>query len=99
MTNSRHWDCERQIREEIIRRIGQGNEIARVEYFHNGRRQIHIITDNAIILCYNPNGMLITKLIARPNQIRRYFPNGYDNKIAKVIEIAYQHQLQGLNKM
>ena len=99
MTTSKHYNYDRKIREEIIRRIGEGKPIVRVPWTHEGRLQFHVVTDNAIVLVYNPNGMLITKLIARPNQIRRYFPKGYDKKIAEIIEIAYKHQLAGYNEM
>ena len=100
MTYSAHYLNDRQSREEIIKAIGEGEVIARKVWYHEGRKQIHEITDNAIIRCYNPyTGKLITKLIARPNQIRRYYPNGYSEAIAKAIEIAYEHQVKGYNEM
>jgi hypothetical protein len=45
---------------------------------------------------YNVNsGKLVTKLIARPGQIRRYFAEG--EAPAEIIEAAYQHTAKHLN--
>lgn len=98
MTYSKHYTEDRKAREEIIKTIGEGQDIAKVVWYHEGRKQIHVITDNGIVKVYNAyTGLLITKLIARPNQIKRYFRNGYNATIKAVIEIAYEHQVQGLN--
>ena len=100
MKYTKHYTNDRQAREAVIQAIGEGKVIDRITVDYHGRTQVHEITDNAIIRCTDANtNELITKLIARPNQIRRYYPNGYSKAIAEAIKKAYEHQLQGLNEM
>lgn len=77
---SRHYSQDRRNREDCIRRrIGYGIVIAKflVDRGHANGAEIHEITDTAIINVYNERThKLITKLIARPGQIRRYYENG-----------------------
>lgn len=93
MTETRHYARDRRYRESIIRTIGNGH-IIKVVVLDRGHRngpEIHKISDTGIISIYNLNsGKLITRLIARPNQIRRYFENG-DAPI-EVLRIAREHQ-------
>lgn len=77
---SRHYTNDRQRREEIINTIvGQGTPVAAflVDRGHRNGAEIHEITDTGIINIYNQRThKLVTKLIARPGQIRRYYPEG-----------------------
>lgn len=87
---SRHWDTERKSREARIRQIGYGKAVARfvVDRGHVNGPEVHEITDTGIINIYNQlTKKLITKLIARPGQIRRYFKGG--NAPQELVDRAY----------
>ena len=92
---SRHYNRERVMRERLIKEIGIGKEIAtfRGDRGHVNGAELHTITTNGIIVIRNERtNKMITKLIARPNQIKRY---GITDK--KIIEIARKHQTLGYN--
>ena len=93
MTNSKHYTKDRQRREAIIVQIGTGTVIKEVvvDRGHRNGPEVHKITDTALILVYNQrSGKLITKLIARPAQILRYYKED-EPKPTKVVEIARVH--------
>ncbi len=74
-----HYTDERAEREQNIRKIGYGNPICVVEIDrgHRNGPELHEVTDTGIVNIYNKRtGKLITKLIARPGQLKRYFENG-----------------------
>ncbi len=99
MTTTLHFSRDRQDRENLIKQIGEGRVIKTVEVDkgHPNGPEIHKITDNAIVVIYNKRtGRLITKLIARPSQIRRYFEEGRAPK--ELINKAREHQNKGYNK-
>ena len=76
METTRHYLTDRQKREALIKTIGEGNAIATftVDKHHRNGPELHTITDTGIIIIRNKRTKkLITKLIARPNQIKRYF--------------------------
>lgn len=76
MRKSYHYNKERAEREQHIKEIGYGKPIARfiVDRGHENGPEIHEITDTVIINIYNERTKkLVTKLIARPGQIKRYF--------------------------
>ena len=92
---SRHYNRDRVIREKLIKEIGVGKEVktVRVDKGHPNGPELHTITSNGIIIIRNERThKMITKLIARPNQIRRY---GIEDE--KIIEIARKHQTLGYN--
>lgn len=91
MRTSKHYATDRQEREMIIQSIGLGNPVDRfiVDRGHRNGPEIHELTDTGIINVYNEwSGKLVTRLIARPGQIRRYYPNGKapQNLIQKAID-------------
>lgn len=95
---STHYRRDRKYRERRIKRIGDGEIYAEfiVDRGHENGAEKHVITTNGIIIVYNANsGKLVTKLIARPGQIRRYFAEG--EAPAEIIEAAYQHTANHLN--
>ena len=76
---SRHYMEDRITRENRIKEIGAGKPVVRftVDRGHRNGPEIHEITDTAIINIYNERTKkLVTKLIARPGQIKRYFTDG-----------------------
>ena len=99
MTQSRHYTEDRQAREALISMIGTGETIAtvRVDKGHRNGAELHTITTTGIIIIRNERThKMITKLIARPGQIRRYFTEITED-IQKVIDIAREHQLMKYN--
>ena len=83
---SRHYGKDRKQREEIIKNIiGEGHVIRTMEVDkgHKNGTEIHKLTDTGIIEVYNKaTGKLITKLIARCGQAKRfgYVPQEIWNK-------------------
>ena len=98
---SEHYWCDRWNREQVINQIGLGNVVksVTVDRGHKNGAEIHKITDTGIIIIYNKkSGKLVTKLIARPNQIRRYYRHDEVVPI-QLINVARQHQREGLNEI
>ena len=70
---------------------------------HKNGLEMHSITDKGIIIIHNfDSGKLITKLIARENQIKRYYelsgrkpPPEYDN----ILNLARLHEKLGYNSI
>lgn len=101
MMTSKHYNMDRIERERIIQKIGVGKAIATVEIDrgHPNGTELHTITTTGIIIIRNKRtNKIVTKLIARPNQIRRYFPKETE-LIKKVIQVAIIHQRLGYNKI
>jgi len=97
--NSRHWEADRAEREAIIRAIGIGNVIKTVvvDRGHRNGPEVHKITDTGIVIIYNQRtNRMITKLIARPNQIRRYY-RPEEVVPANLLRLAREHQMAGYN--
>lgn len=97
--NTFHFSRDRQDREALIKQIGEGKVIKAVviDKGHPNGPEVHKVTDNAIVLIYNQRtGKLITKLIARPNQIRRYYKEEKAPK--EVLDKAYNHMRKGYNE-
>lgn len=86
---SRHYTNDRQKREEVINQIGIGKVVDSfiIDRGHRAGAERHEITNTGIIVIYNDKtNKMITKLIARPGQIRRYYPEGKAPK--KLVEKA-----------
>ena len=96
---SKHYMNDRRDRENRIRLIGEGNtiKVAVVDKGHRNGPEIHMLSDTGIITILNhQTGKRITKLIARPGQIRRYYES--ENRIpAGLLDLAYEHQRLALN--
>lgn len=95
-----HYTEERWTREEIIKTIGYGEIIKTVivDRGHRNGPEIHEISNTGIITVFNKRThKMITKLIARPGQIRRYFENEIIPK--GLMEKAIAHQKLGLNNI
>ena len=96
---SAHYTIDRKAREAIIKTIGDGTVILEkeVDRGHRNGPEIHKISDTGIITVYNKrSGKMITKLIARPNQIKRYYE---DNAPMELLRVAREHQRMGYNEM
>lgn len=104
-TMSEHYTKSRKIREAIIQNFLNGDGVIIdgfiVDRHHANGAEVHSITDKGIILIHNYNtGVLCTKLIARPAQIKRYynyFKRPYPEGFADLIRLCWNHSVIGLN--
>ena len=96
---SRHYQEERLKREKAIAKIGYGRVLKTVYMYRQKEGlQIHRLTSTGIILIYDATThRLITKLIARPGQVQRFYPQG--DYPAEVMERAIFHKKLGLNNL
>lgn len=99
MTTSKHYLTDRSKREALIKTIGEGKIIATftVDKHHRNGPELHSITDTGIIIIRNKRTKkMITKLIARPQQIKRYFKT-VNAEVEKIIKLAQKHTSLGYN--
>ncbi len=90
-----HYLNDRKNRENIIKMIGFGHIISYIEIDkgHKNGPEIHLLSDTGIITIFNKRTQkLITRLIARPGQVKR-FPNFTET----VYRLAYEHMQAGYN--
>lgn len=96
---SKHWTEERIERERLINEvIGIGKVIKEtiVDKGHKNGAEKHVLTDTGIIIVYNARtGKLVTKLIARVGQVKRYYKDG--NAPKEIIKLARKHTELGYN--
>lgn len=99
-----HFNCERKERHmRIVNVIGSGKQLYSfiVDKGHINGNEIHTIFDNGIIVIRNERtNLLITELIARPGQLRRYWEErnlALPIEIYRIISIAREHQIKGYN--
>ncbi len=96
---SKHWTEDRKERAKLIERIGLGNIIKEVEVdrHHKNGPEIHKLSDTGIITVFNKRTKkMVTQLIARPGQIRRYY-NENETIPTELIKIAREHQKMNFN--
>ena len=97
--NSKHWEKDRTERAEVIAKIGEGHILKSivVDRHHPNGAEIQTISDTGIITISNQKTKkVITKLIARPGQVKRFFTE--NEKIPfGLMKIARQHTQLGLN--
>lgn len=100
---SRHYQRRRNKREKFIEERFSDNYIVDefiVDRCHPKGVERHCLTNNGIIIIYNLNsGKLVTKLIARPRQIKRYYRNSSREPPSYLIELARQHESLGYNRI
>jgi hypothetical protein len=98
--NSKHWRADRQKRSRIIAQIGMGQVIKEVtiDRGHRNGPEVHKITTTGLVIIYNQRtGIMVTVLIARPNQIKRYYA---ENEAPQaIINLAIEHMRAGYNKI
>ena len=100
---SQHYKKQRYEREKFINQHcnGDGKVIDSfiVDKGHVKGLERHDITDNGIIIIYNAmSGKLVSKLIARPNQIKRYYQGTNREPPPSLIRLAQWHEDLGYNK-
>lgn len=103
---SRHYLNQRSKREKFIEEhLGKGHIIDGfiVDRNHPHGAEVHSLLDNGIIIVHNlTSGKLVTKLLARPNQIMRYYEHSQrkpPKEYEKILELARQHQILGYNEI
>lgn len=94
---SKHYSEDRQVRENIIVNvIGIGSVVTEkvVDKGHRNGPEIHQITTTGIIIVRNQRTYkMVTKMIARPGQLKRYF----DDVPKDLLRLAMYHQRMGYN--
>lgn len=103
---SKHYLNRRSEREKFIQEcVGQGYIVDGfiVDREHPNGAEVHSITDNGIIIIHNLlSGKLVTKLLARPQQIKRYYKNTKrepPEEYEKILELARIHNELGYNEI
>lgn len=100
---SLHYQTDRIKRHEfIINQIGEGKPLKGflVDKGHKNGKEIHIVTTTGIIKIYNANTkILITELIARPNQINKLYHSRNLSAPPELLNIARIHQLNNYNEI
>jgi hypothetical protein len=99
---SKHYNTKRYNREKFIEECfnDDGHIIDGfiVDKGHPRGAEVHSITDKGIIIVHNLNsGVLVTKLIARPNQIKRVYRAKGQYAPRWLLDIAYENQNRGFN--
>ena len=98
--DSKHWRKDRQTRSRIIAQIGLGQVVKEVvvDRGHKNGPEVHKITTTRLVVIYNQRtGIMVTVLIARPNQIKRYYAE--NEAPQKIINLAFEHMRAGYNKI
>lgn len=101
MECTQHYTNDRKSRIDFINDvIGVGNIVDSfiVDKGHKNGAEIHSVTDTGIIIIRNYHTKkLVTMLIGRPQQIRRYY-TAEDKAIPlNIVAIAKEHQQKGYN--
>ena len=100
---SKHYKSKRYKRERFINKClhGDGKVIDSfiVDKGHKNGLERHDITENGIIVIYNKNsGKLCTKLVARPQQIERYYHNSGREPPLWLLELCEWHESLHYNR-
>lgn len=100
---SKHYKRQRYKREKFIHKCcnGDGKIIDEfiVDKGHVKGLERHCVTDTGIIIIYNAaSGKLVSKLIARPNQIKRYYIGTDKEPPPSLLRLAEWHESLGYNK-
>jgi len=98
--DSKHWRKDRQTRSKIIAQIGLGQVVKEVvvDRGHRNGPEVHkITTTGLVVICNQRTGIMVTVLIARPNQIKRYYAE--NEAPQEIINLAFEHMKAGYNKI
>ncbi len=103
MAVSNHYKRQRYKREKFIHKCcnGDGKIIDEfiVDKGHKNGLERHCVTDTGMIIIYNAHsGILVSKLIARPNQIKRYYVNTNKEPPLSLLRLAEWHESMGYNR-
>ena len=93
---------ERKRRMKWLKENGIGNPVLKVlvDKKHENGKEIHCITDKGIILIFNYRSeKFITALIARKQQVKRYYNALNLKPNSAAIKCAERNELYGYNKL
>ena len=101
---SNHYRNKRYKREKFINKYlyGDGNVIDSfvVDKGHKDGLERHDVTDTGLIIVYNLNSKkLVTKLIARPKQIKRYYQDTGRKPPKWLLDLCYWHNTLHYNEI
>ena len=100
---SKHYQRQRSEREKFIDehfRYGKLVDEFIVDKLHPNGAERHCLVNNGTIIIYNLNsGKLVTKLIAREGQIRRYYYGSGREPPPYLIDLARKHESLGYNNI
>lgn len=94
---SKHYENDRKAREEIIEKIGYGKPVKMIEVddgHKNGAVEQTLTTTGIVIVRNKRTRKIVTKLIARPGQLKRFFENDIPEYL---VALARDHQKMGYN--
>ena len=99
-----HYRNKRYKRENFINKhlCGDGNVIDSfiVDKGHKDGLEKHCITDTGLIIVYNLESQkLVTKLIARPQQIKRYYKDDDKTPPRWLLELCEWHNSLNYNRV
>lgn len=92
-TEHLHSDRRERVR-RIARDIGFGHPVRQclVDTGHAAGLEVHVLTNTGIVLVFNAgSGKLVTVLIARPGQVRRYYEPFGEAVPRDILERAYRN--------
>lgn len=94
---SQHYKKKRYKREKFIKKYlnGDGKVIDSfvVDKGHKKGLERHDITENGVVLIYNAaSNKLVSKLIARPAQIKRYYKNSGREPPQWLLDLCAWHE-------
>lgn len=101
---SNHYKRQRYKREKFIDKNlnGDGKVIDSfiVDKGHKNGLEKHCLTENGIIIIYNlRTNKLVTKLVARRNQIKRYYYSSGREPPSWLLELCDWHESLGYNSL
>lgn len=99
-----HYKNKRYKREKFINKhlYGSGNVIDSfvVDRHHPDGAEIHCVTDTGLIIVYNAiTKKLVTKLIARPKQIKRLYKGVGKTPPRYLMDLAYWRNSLNYNRV
>ena len=98
---SYHYFSSRQEREALIEKyVGTGDIIETFEVFREqkGRREVHYVTNTGVIIVYSPeDNKIMTKYVARPQQLRRLYGLRGEEPPKWLLRLAYEHNRKRYN--
>lgn len=104
---SNHYKNQRYKREKFINKHFHSDGYIIdgfiVDKGHKNGAEVHSLTDNGVIIIHNlESGALVTKLIAREQQIKRYYENTNREKPPEyegLLALARWHESLGYNNV
>lgn len=101
---SLHYNNGRYYREMFIYNYLGGNgkviDTFIVNKGHKDGEELHCVTNHGLIVIYNiSTRKLVTKLIARPQQIKRYYMHTKRNPPQELLELCREHNIKGFNNL